>query len=395
MRRSDREVRTLNTGQPTISEIGRKYLGLHLSDAVGPVMLGRLIAHFGSVEKLKHASIDSLTQVEGIGPRRAQAVFNTRNTDAIEREVDRAQAVNAHIICWEDDDYPAQLRHCNDPPVCIYVRGQLQQSDAVSIAIVGSRKSSRYGYDQAHRFGALIAGAGFTVVSGMARGIDGYAHEGALSAQGRTVAVLGCGVDVVYPPEHGPLADKIMANGALVSELPIGSQPTAGSFPSRNRIIAGMSLGTLVVEASKRSGALITSRLANEYNREVFAIPGRLDTPTAIGTNALIQSGSAKLVMGLEDILDELGDVGQVMGSVGDKRSEASESETPAIAGLASLSGHEKTIVDLLSKGEMNIDELIGKSNLSASEVSVAITLLRIKSTIVELPGNCFALRRT
>lgn len=386
--------RTLSTDRPTISEIGCDYLRLHLSDAVGPVLLGRLIAHFGSIEKLTHASIESLTQVEGIGPRRAQAVFNSRDNDVIEREIERARAASARIICWEDDDYPAQLRHCNDPPVCLYVRGQLQKADAVSIAIVGSRKSSRYGYDQAHRFGALLAGAGFTVVSGMARGIDGYAHEGALSANGRTVAVLGCGVDVVYPPEHAKLAEQIIVHGAMISELPIGSQPTAGSFPSRNRIIAGMSLGTLVVEASNRSGALITARLANEYNREVFSIPGRLDTPTAIGTNALIQSGSAKLVMGLEDILDELGDVGQVMGAVEGAAENTSESGIGSVAGLAALNGNEKAIVELLAHGEMMIDELIARSGLSPSEVSVAITLLRIKSTIVALPGNCFALRR-
>lgn len=385
---------TLSARQPTITEIGREYLRLHLSDAVGPVMLGRLITHFGSIDKLKHASIDSLTQVEGIGPRRAQAVFNARDNDIIDREIERAQSAGAHIICWEDDAYPKQLRHCNDPPVCIYVRGHLQPADAVSIGIVGSRRSSRYGYDQAHRFGALIAGAGFTVVSGMARGIDGYAHEGAISAQGRTVAVLGCGVDVVYPPEHGQLADQIIACGAIISELPMGSQPTAGSFPSRNRIIAGMSLGTLVVEASNRSGALITARLANEYNREVFAIPGRLDTPTAIGTNSLIQSGSAKLVMGLEDILDELGDVGQMMGAVENSTETGRESDSSTITGIASLSGHERTIANLLAEREMNIDELIARSALSASEVSVALTLLRIKSTIVELPGNCFALRR-
>ncbi len=383
---------TLSTDLPTISQVGREYLRLHLSDAVGPVMLGRLIAHFGSIDKLKNASIESMTQVEGIGPRRAEAVFKSRDNNVVDSEIDKSAAVGARIICWEDDTYPAQLRHCNDPPVCLYVRGMLQPADAVSIAIVGSRKSSRYGYDQAHRFGALVAGAGFTVVSGMARGIDGYAHEGAISARGRTVAVLGCGVDVVYPPEHGTLANQIIANGALVSEMPIGAQPTTGSFPSRNRIIAGMSLGTLVVEASNRSGALITSRLANEYNREVFAIPGRLDTPTAIGTNKLIQSGSAKLVMGLEDIFDELGDVGKIMGTIdGSSKGQPDQSNVPDQAALTS---NEKSIATLLNEGELNIDELIAKSGLSASEVSVAITLLRIKSLIVELPGNCFALRR-
>lgn len=378
----------------TISEVGRDYLRLHLADAVGPVLLGRLIAKFGDVAAMLNASIAALTTVEGIGERRAKAVFESRNDDAVHREIELAQQSGARIICWEDPEYPSQLRHCDDPPVCLYVRGALQPTDAVSISIVGSRKCSRYGYDQARRFAALLSGTGFTVISGMARGVDGYAHEGAISANGRTVAVLGCGVDVVYPPEHDKLAAQITETGAIVSELPMGSSPQTGAFPSRNRIIAGMSLGTIVVEASKRSGALITARLASEYNREVFAIPGRLDTPTAIGTNRLIQKGTAKLVTGLEDILDELGDVGETMGALSSDEPTLFDAPDEERTGLASLAPNERALVQLLEQGELSIDDLIAKTNLSASEVTVALTMLRIKSAIVELPGNRFALRR-
>ncbi|NOX59692.1 MAG: DNA-protecting protein DprA [Planctomycetes bacterium] len=301
-----------------------------------------------------------------------------------------------HIVCWEDPNYPAQLRYCDDPPVCLYVRGDLQPTDAVSIAIVGSRKSSRYGYDQARRFATLLAGAGFTVVSGMARGVDGYAHDGALCGNGRTVAVLGSGVDVIYPPEHGELAKRIIGAGAIISELPMRTQPAGGSFPRRNRIIAGMTLGTLVVEASSRSGALITARLASEYNREVFAVPGQVNTPTAIGTNRLIQKGEAKLVAGLEDILDELGDVGKKMGSTKARSGDTPDSPDATRKAIrASLDANERALVDLLGDEELTIDDLIAQSGLQAAAVTASLTTLQIKGAIVIMPGNRIARRRS
>ncbi|HRX86294.1 MAG TPA: DNA-processing protein DprA, partial [Phycisphaerae bacterium] len=296
------------------------------------------------------------------------------------------------IICWEDPDYPPQLRHCSDPPVCLYVRGTLTPEDAVAIAVVGSRKCSRYGYEQAQRFGALLAGAGFTVVSGLARGVDGYAHEGALSAGGRTVAVLGSGVDVIYPPEHKDLAEKVTARGAILSEDPLGSPPSTESFPRRNRIIAGMCLGVLVVEANKRSGALITARLASEYNREVFAIPGRVDTATAFGPNDLIRKGAAKLVACLDDILDELGAVGKTMG----RPAGAPDAPGGLFGGgvAAALSPSERTILDTLADEEVYVDEIVARCGFATAQTISCLTTLQLKGAVVALPGNRFVRRR-
>lgn len=369
------------------------YLRLHLADAIGPVMLGRLIKHFGTVDAVLAASMGELMQVEGIGERRARSVFEARSNPAADRELEKAAAAGVRIVCWEDPDYPPQLRHCSDPPVCLYVRGSFTPEDAVAIAVVGSRKCSRYGYEQARRFGALLAGAGFTVVSGLARGVDGYAHEGALSTGGRTIAVLGSGVDVIYPPEHQDLAERIMASGAVVSEDPLGSPPSAESFPRRNRIIAGMCLGVLVVEANKRSGALITARLASEYNREVFAIPGRVDTPTAVGPNDLIRAGAAKLVASLEDILDELGSVGKTMGQppVG-----AASAEPDLFGGIAAaLSREELAVLTALGDEELFVDDLVAACGLGAAQTISRLTMLQLKGAVVALPGNRFARRRS
>lgn len=378
------------TFNPVASDKAVQYLRCHLSDGIGPVLLARIIKEFGTLDAALGASMTALQRVEGIGERRARAFFEARNNDNVSRELDRAAQVSARIICWEDDEYPTQLRHVNDPPVCLYIRGRIVPEDAVAIAIVGSRKCSRYGCEQAQRFATLLTGAGFTIVSGLARGIDGYAQEAAVKAGGRTIGVLGCGVDVIYPPEHRELAEQVIAQGAIISEDPMGSSPTADSFPKRNRIIAGMSLGVIVVEASKRSGALITARLATEYNREVFAIPGRVDTPTSLGTNDLIRSGSAKLAASLEDVIDELGDVGQVMAKAG---IEDASRKNVANATLATLSEQERPILDALGDDELHIDQITVTTGLAPSAVASALTLLQLKGLIVSLPGSRYARR--
>ena len=377
---------------PVTSEVAAQYLRLHLADAIGPVLLGRLIKRFETIENVLSASMAELSQVEGIGERRSRAVFQSRDDGEVEREIERVSRTGARIICWEDEDYPPQLRHCDDPPICLYVRGRLQPEDAVALAIVGSRKCTRYGYDQARRFAGLLAGAGFTVVSGLARGIDSYAHEGALCAGGRTVAVLGSGVDVMYPAEHADLADRVIQSGAVISEDPMGSPPMADSFPRRNRIIAGMCLGVIVVEAGKRSGALITARLAGEYNREVFAVPGRVDTPTAAGTNDLIRKGAAKLVASLEDVLDELGEVGRVMaGSADEEGAGSAPAEDSAV--LAALDSNERVILSCLGTEEVSIDRLAIETGLPPAKVTACLTTLQLKGLVVALPGNRFVRR--
>ncbi len=380
----------MSTCDLVASEVAVRYLRLHLADAVGPVLLGRLIRRFDTIEGILAASVSELCQVEGIGPRRSQAIFQTGRDDAVAQELEKAAEKGVRVICWEDEEYPAQLRHCDDPPVCLYVRGRLEAADAVAIAIVGARKSSRYGYEQAQRFAGLLAGAGFTVVSGMARGIDARAHTGALMASGRTVAVLGSGADVIYPPEHARLAEQILASGALISESPMGSSPTAESFPRRNRIIAGMTLGTIVIEASKRSGALITARLAGEYNREVFAVPGHVDCPTAVGPNELIRKGAAKLVACLEDVLDELGDVGQIMGDSGrdSDLAQISRRET------ACLDKVEESILSCIGEDDMHVNEIMEETGLLPPTVLAALTGLQLKGFLLALPGDRFTAKR-
>jgi DNA processing protein len=394
------------------SNIAVKYLRLHLADAVGPVLLGRLIRRFDTIDAVLSASMAELCEVEGIGERRSRSIFESRSADAALGEIEKAAEAGIRIICWEDAEYPPQLRHCDDPPICLYVRGRLEPEDAVAVAIVGSRHCSHYGLEQSRRFASLLAGAGFTVVSGLARGIDGHAHEGALAAGGRTVAVLGSGVDLIYPPEHAELAERVMENGAVLSEDPIGSAPTTDSFPRRNRIIAGMTLGTIVVEASHRSGALITARLATEYNREVFAVPGRVDATTSLGTNDMIRRGAAKLVARLEDVIEELGDAGRIMtASAGSsdrpktRRGDADElsatgapaEEAVAVSTVtrAALTADEQAIVACLGEEDRHVDHITVETGLAAAQVAAGLTTLQIKGLVVALPGGRYALRRT
>jgi DNA processing protein len=264
----------------------------------------------------------------------------------------------------------------------------------VAIAVVGSRSCSHYGREQARRFGVSLAQTGFTVVSGLARGVDIAALQGAMDAGGRTIAVLGNGLASVYPPEHAEAAERIAQNGAVISEIPIDTAAAGENFPSRNRIIAGLSLGVLVVEAAKRSGALITARLANEYNREVFAVPGRVDLKTAMGTNHLIREGQAKLVMGLEDILDELGELGTSISQrlAGQAPKEADETSAN-VRGRDGWAAEEGLVWDQLSAEFVDIDELIRATGLCAPQVMTALTRLQIRALICTEGGRRFARR--
>ncbi|RME36649.1 MAG: DNA-protecting protein DprA [Planctomycetota bacterium] len=386
-------------GKETLSEAGRWYLRLHLATHVGPVRARRLIDHFGSAEGACRASVARLERVEGVGPAVARSLA-AMTDEAVEREAERAARHGLRILCPEDAEYPLALRRIPDPPLCLYVRGHLRETDAVAVAVVGTRRCSYYGREQAKRFGEMLAGAGFTLVSGLARGIDAHAHIGALRAGGRTLAVLGNGLPDVYPPEHQRLADEVAESGSLLSELPVGTGPTADNFPRRNRIIAGLSLGVVVIEAGKQSGALITARLANEYNREVFAVPGRVDHPeTSAGVNTLIRDGSAKLVTSLEDILDELGEVGEVMG----RAEPASDGGAPS--GLnpqqqASASppngpcSEEQRVVFEAVRAECDTpDRIMETTGLSMGRVMASLTALQLKGLVRQEAGPRFYAR--
>ena len=288
----------------------RHWLQLSLTDGIGPILSRRLIEAVGSIETACAATPKLLAQVEGIGARKAETIFQALRKAAalVEEQLSRAASLCVTIISRDDDRYPLLLRSIPDPPCVLYVRGELQPRDLNGFAIVGSRKCSYYGREQAERFGALLAGAGFTIVSGGARGTDSAAHRGALShPQGRTIAVLGSGVDVPYPPENAALFDQIATRGAVISEYPFGTPPLADNFPRRNRIVSGMSRGVLVTEAAERSGALITARQAcDDHGRPVFAMPGRIDNPMSAGPHQLIRDG-ANLTTGMDDILQGLG----------------------------------------------------------------------------------------
>ena len=382
-----------------ISDIGRRYLHLQLTSHIGPIRLRKLVEHFGSLDSVQSASVAELQCVNGIGPAGAEAIYST-GEDVVDEEVAKAEAAGLRILAIEDDDYPAALRNIPDPPSCLYVRGTLIPTDGVAVAMVGTRRCSHYACEQTIRFAEALAGAGFTIVSGLARGIDGYAHRGALNCGGRTIAVLGNGLPEIYPSEHADLAAEVAENGAVITESPVGTEPSGDNFPRRNRIIAGLSLGVIVVEAGKRSGALITARLATEYNREVFAVPGRVDHPEhTAGVHALIRDGQAKLITCLDDVLDELDRVGEIM-----RADLATTSSTPADGNGSAPSEPEQTAKHGLTQDEQAIyqaviDELdtpdrIGQTTgLQASRVMASLTSLQLKGRVRQLPGNRFVPR--
>ena len=379
------------TAYQCTSAIAAKYLAVQMTPDIGPVTVRRLLERFGSLDGMLAASRAELAEVEGVGPRRAAAILRIQRNSEVTEELALAADEGVRIICLEDDGYPAPLKNLPDPPLCLYVRGTLEATDTVAIAIVGARRCTYYGMEQARRFASALAGAGFTVVSGLARGIDGYAHEGALAAGGRTLAVLGNGLTRIYPPEHAALGERVMANGALISELPMDAAPEANHFPRRNRIIIGLCLGVLVVEAGRRSGALITARLATEYNREVCAVPGRVDSDTSAGTNAMIRDGQAKLVTCLEDVLDELGDVGRIMLPEGAE--SAQDDSGTAAAALAGLNPDERQVLDALSQDPIGPDHICGTSGLPVNKVAAALTALQMKGLVRQQPGDLYVRR--
>ncbi|MFP4053615.1 MAG: DNA-processing protein DprA [Phycisphaerae bacterium] len=367
----------------------RACLKLHLADGVGARTFHRLVEAFGSVEAVAEAPEPPLRRVQGVGPKTAKSIRKIGQKE-IDAELAAADKLAARILVCDAPDYPRPLRHLQQgrPPL-LYVRGRLTREDALAIGMVGSRRCTHYGMEQAQRFGELLGRAGFTVVSGGARGIDTAAHRGALVAGGRTVAVMGCGLSHTYPRENRALFEQIVAEdrGALISELPMRTAVLAGNFPTRNRIISGLSLGVLVVEASRRSGALITARDAASQNRSLFALPGRVDSPMSQGTNDLIRNHGATLVQDLDDILEELGDVGEAIRP----EVEQATAEPPLPPGLNEV---ERRLVGALKDGSRSLDELVRATDISTAEAAAAMTLLVIKGAVEQRPGNVFARKR-
>jgi len=279
-------------------------IAFNMVEGIGPVRVRELQAVLGTLSEVAAASVEDWTRAKGVGRVLAEKIqTRLREVDVIEEEK-RARKYGARIVTQVDEEYPEALKSIHDPPLALYVKGTLDAADRHALAVVGSRRCTHYGTQVADRLSFQLAKQGYTVVSGLARGIDAAAHQGALKGGGRTLAVLGTGIDQVYPAEHAGLAEEIIGQGAVLTEFPVGFRPTRQSFPQRNRVVAGLVQGILVAEAARGSGALMTVDFANEFGRQVFAIPGRIDNPSAGGCNELIQNG-AKLVTDIDDILEE------------------------------------------------------------------------------------------
>jgi DNA processing protein len=353
-------------------------IALNMIEHVGPVRLRKLLEHFGDPPAILSASKLALQQVHSIGEEVAESISNWEGTIDLTAELKRITEFGCHVVTQEDEEYPASLRQIYDPPIVLYVKGQLTAKDKNAVALVGSRQLTAYGSESARKLAYQLAYVGVTVVSGGARGIDTAAHQGALAGKGRTIAVLGTGINIVFPPENAALFERIAENGAVITQFPFNRPADKQSFPIRNRIVAGMTLGTVVVEAHLTSGALITANFATEYGRQVFAVPGRIDSPRSKGCHELIKRG-AKLCEGPEDILSEFEYL-----FPGTNRSET---DLPALT----LSETEQRIYDLLqTEDERTIDELIRHSQLPPSIVSVALLGLEMKRLVKQLPGKCF-----
>jgi DNA processing protein len=366
------------------------WLKLAGAEGVGPVTFGKLLNYFGSPQRALKASVSELMQVDGIGLHTAKRIAASRDKSDTDAELELAERVGVWIINLQDQRYPALLKQIYDPPPVLYIKGTLSDADSLCLAIVGSRRCSLYGSEQASRFAHILAAAGFTICSGLAFGIDTAAHQGALAAGGRTIAVEGCGLSNIFPPENRKLFEKIAESGACISEYPLRYEPLAENFPPRNRIIAGLSLGTIVVEAGSNSGALITAKAALEYNREVMAVPGKIDSPLCRGSNRLIKEG-AKLVDSVEDVMEALGHIGsrlnQHVSLTAD--SAAAKVETPLFdAGRLNLSVAERSVLDCLNTDPMHVEQIIAEAQLSAGSAHSAIVSLQLKGLIKLLPGN-------
>jgi DNA processing protein len=355
------------------------YIALNMLPGIGSARLRRLIEVFQSPERILLARASELRSVQGIGPEVADAVVHWEKHVDLPAELQRIAAFGAKVIPHDSPDFPPLLRQIPSPPILLYVWGDLLPRDLHAIGVVGSRKPSHYGLESAKKLAYQLAYAGLTVVSGLARGIDTAAHQGALAAQGRTIAVLGSGLLKLYPSENKLLAEKIAASGAVVSEFSMEVPADTQTFPMRNRIVAGWGSGVLIVEAGFGSGALITASQAIDQGRNVYAVPGQIDRPTAAGSNRLIQQG-AKLVASAADILDDLNIL----------LPRTAEELPAAPARSAALPPDQKLVYDAIGETETPIDTIISRSNLPSGRVSSTLLLLEMKRLVKQLPGQHF-----
>lgn len=358
------------------------FIVLNMLDGIGPARLRKLLERFGDATAILKATKRELMTVNGIGEEVAESIVNWEKIVDLSGELKRIEEFKCRVICFDAPDYPALLKQIYDPPILLYVKGDILPKDKNSIAVVGSRLTTHYGIETARRLAYQLAYTGVTVVSGGARGIDTAAHQGALMGKGRTICVLGTGINVIFPPENGELFEKIATSGAIVSQYPFNRRGDKQSFAIRNRVIAGLSLGTVVVEANLTSGALLTANFAAEYGRQVFAVPGRIDSPRSKGCHDLIKKG-AKLCEGVEDILSEFEYLFPT--------NRCNENPTEPLFPSFELNENEKAVFQSLkSEEEITIDEIIQNTGLPSSTVAVALFSLEMKRLIKQLPGKLY-----
>lgn len=373
-------------------------IALNLIPDIGGVRLKNLMEAFGSAPKIFLSSEEKLKRIDKINGKIANAI-RTFAFENLNKELELCRKSNIKVITLIDQEYPKHLKNIYGAPLCIYLKGEISLVDELSLAIVGSRRASFYGLSCAKEFSYSLAKLGVTIVSGLARGVDTEAHKGALKAQGRTIAVLGSGLNCIYPPENKRLAEDIANSGAVISEFPVDTKPLAMNFPRRNRIISGLSLGVIVVEAARNSGALITADFAIEQGRDVFAIPGKVDSQTSYGTNRLIKQG-AKLTDCLEDIIEEIMPRLSELKGKGAVKSESRMSEEDnsgsekkvetAATVLASLTNDEKIVYNVITSKPRYVDEIIQESSFQSAKVMSILLKLEIESFIKQLPGKMF-----
>jgi len=370
---------------------GLEWLAMSLTPGLGPTSVRKLVQHFGSAEAVLRAS---LTELEGAGIQAvsAQSLATGKSAELAREELARARDASVTVVSMDDPLYPRRLKEIYDPPVILYVRGDAGLLEKPGIAVVGTRHPTPYGSGMAERLGCDLASQGLVIIGGMARGVDTASHRGAISAKGKTIAVFGTGVDVIYPKENSRLSEQILSGGgALVSEFPLGTFAAPQNFPIRNRILSGMSVGVLVVEAAEYSGTRITARLALEQNRDVFAVPGNVTNKNSWGPNTLIKQG-AKLVATWEDVWEDLPTEVRLTLTPA-VSSESADASAASLFPDDGLPPHERRILSLLKADEAtHIDQIVEKleSELSSSEIFAALFELELNGKVRQMPGKNF-----
>lgn len=358
------------------------WVGFNLVKGIGAVRLRALLGFFGSLEIAWQAPAEGL-RAAGLPPKILENFLVVRKEIALDAVLDNLHRRGIQVLTWEDEMYPRRLREIDQPPPVLYMLGTIQAQDDWSIAVVGTRNATMYGKQVANEVASFLAAHGITVVSGLARGVDRIAHQAALSAGGRTIAVLGSGVDIIYPPEHARLAEKIVDQGAILSDYAPGTPPDSANFPPRNRIISGLAMASVIVEASMMSGALITAKFAVNQGRDVFAVPGGIYAPQSKGTNYLIREGAIPLLK-YEDILNVL-QIGQVQ--------EMQAARTILQPDLAA-SVTEAQLLRVISDEPQHVDEICAQSGLPIEQVSATLTLMELKGMVRQVGGMNFSLVR-